>query len=723
MTKRKKSKSGDEGNVRGLTDKVLHAFHKYPKRRMNYKQVAKAISVTNKETRRLIVNVLDDLVKKEVLREDGRGGYKLNVKQTYLEGVVDVTARGSAFIICEGVEDDIFVSQRNLNGAFNGDTVKIHVTPRGNKRGGASQEGEVVEIIKRGKEVFVGVMQITDKHAFFVPDSNKVPMDFFVPLTKLNKAKDGQKVIVKITDWPKDAKSPFAEVVKVLGNPGDHQTEMHAILWEFGLPYEFPPEVEAYAENIPMEVPAEEIKKRRDMRGITTFTIDPVDAKDFDDALSIQKLPNGNWEIGIHIADVSHYMPLDSTLDKEAQKRATSVYLVDRVVPMLPEKLSNGVCSLRPHEEKLAFSAIFEMDDDAKIYKQWFGRTVIYSDHRFAYEDAQEIIEGADGPLKDEVLKLYHLSVKMRHDRFKHGAIDFGGKEVKFQLDEEGAPVGIYFKESKEANKLIEEFMLLANKKVTEFVSKGEKNSKRTFVYRVHDKPNPDKFQIFSQFVKKLGFKMEGTDKVKGIASALNGLMKDIQGTKQEDMLESLAIRTMAKAEYDVKNIGHYGLGFEYYTHFTSPIRRYPDVMVHRLLQHYLDGKSSPEPGWFEQQCKHSSEREKAASDAERASIKYKQVEFMEDHIGEEFEAVISGITEFGIYAEIVETKCEGMIKVSDIDSDFYIYDQDNYRLIGKKFKRIFRFGDRIIIKVKRADLMKKQLDLEFIKSLEEGQE
>lgn len=722
MAKKKKAKS-ISGNVRGLTDKVLNAFHKYPNRRMNYKQVAKAISVTNKETRRLLVGILDQLTLSDILKEDGRGSYRLNVKYSYVTGVVDMTSKGSAFIICEELENDIFVAQKNLKGAFNGDTVKVNIFPKRGKSFGSSQEGEVVEIIKRGKEVFVGNMQISEKHAFFVPDSSKTPMDFFVPLSKIKDAKDGQKVIVKITDWPDNAKSPFAEVIKVLGEPGDHQTEMHAILWEFELPYEFPPEVESYAEQIPMEVPAEEIKKRRDMRKITTFTIDPVDAKDFDDALSIQKLKNGNWEIGIHIADVSHYMPKDSILDKEAQKRATSVYLVDRVVPMLPEKLSNGVCSLRPHEEKLAFSAIFEMDDDGKIYDQWFGRTVIYSNHRFAYEDAQEIIEGAEGPLKEEVLTLFQLSEKLRWKRFKNGAINFGGKEVKFRLDENGAPIGIYFKESKEANHLIEEFMLLANKKVTEFVSKGEAKKNRTFVYRVHDRPNPDKFQIFSTFVKKLGFKMHGGETEKGIAGALNNLMKDIQGTKQEDMIESLAIRTMAKAEYVTKNIGHYGLGFEYYTHFTSPIRRYPDVMVHRLLQHYLDGGKSPESKWFDEQCKHSSEREKAASDAERASIKYKQVEYMEDHVGEEFEAIISGITEFGIYAEIIETKCEGMIRVSELDSDFYIFDKDNYRLIGKKFKKIFRFGDKVLIRVKKADLMKKQLDLEMVRSLEEGQE
>ncbi len=715
MARNKKRNKRGGSSTGALTDKILSLFHKNPRLSMNHKQVASKVKATNTIMKGQVLGILEELKSKEILTSDSRGKYRINLPASYVTGKMDATSRGSGYVVSADVEEDIYVHSKNMNHAFNGDTVKVKIV---NTRKDGKKEGEVVEIIERGKKHFVGVLDVSDKYAFLVPDDQRMSVDFYIPMNKLNGGKKGEKVVVKMTDWPRDAKSPYGEVVKVLGKVGENDAEIHAILWEYDLPYEFPAEVEAYAENIPMELDSEEIAKRRDFRNITTFTIDPVDAKDFDDALSIQKLENGNWEIGVHIADVTHYVKPGDIIDKEAVQRATSVYLVDRVVPMLPEKLSNGVCSLRPNEEKYTFSAVFEMTDQAKIVKEWFGRTVIYSDRRFAYEDAQDIIEGMDGDYQDEIRTLDRLAKIMRTKRYKKGAINFGKKEVKFSLDESGKPIGVYFKEGKDANHLIEEFMLLANKKVTEFVSKGPKNKDRTFVFRVHDKPDPDKFQVFAQFVRKLGYQIKSADSAQSISSSLNQLMVDIKGVKEEETIETLAIRTMMKAIYDVKNIGHYGLAFEHYTHFTSPIRRYPDVMVHRLLQHYLDGKKSPPAAHYEELCEHSSAREKLAAEAERASIKFKQVEFMIDRVGEEFDAVISGVSDYGFYAETEETRCEGMVRLADLTDDLYYHDEQNYAIVGKRTGNVFTFGDRVRVKLKRADLLKKQLDFEFVEKL-----
>jgi ribonuclease R len=543
--------------------------------------------------------------------------------------------------------------------------------------------------------------------------------DIFIPTRGLNGVKDGQKAIARIVEWPARAKHPIGEIVDVLGDAGDHHAEMHAILAEFNLPYRYPQEVIDEAETISAEITEEEIKQRRDFRNVTTFTIDPVDAKDFDDALSIQKLDNGRWEVGVHIADVTHYVQPKTLLEKEAYERATSVYLVDRVVPMLPERLSNFICSLRPHEEKLCFSAVFEMDDDANIHNSWFGRTVIYSDRRFTYEEAQEIIETGEGELKNEILSLDKLAKQLRDKRFAEGSVGFERIEVRFNIDEKGKPLSVYFKESKDANKLIEEFMLLANKKVAQLIGnkemeKGRRGKAKTFVYRIHDVPNPDKFENFASFVRRFGYEAmpKGTESV---SSSLNRLLTEVQGKGEQNMIETLAIRTMAKAVYSTHNIGHYGLAFKHYSHFTSPIRRYPDMMVHRLLQRYLDGGRSVNEETYEEMCEHSSDMEQRAADAERSSIKYKQVEFMKEHLGEEFEGVISGVTEWGLYVEIIENKCEGMIPIRDLDDDFYTFDEDNYCLVGRKFNRTYQLGDQLKISIASANLEKKQLDFALV--------
>ncbi|MBK8415894.1 MAG: ribonuclease R [Bacteroidetes bacterium] len=659
------------------------------------------------------------------LQEVDTGRFRAIPEQLYIEGVIDITVSGAAYVMNENFEDDIVIAPRNTGTAMNGDTVKVLLYA---KRSSKRQEGEVVEVIKRAKNEFAGTIQINPKFAFLVPDSNKSNIDIFIPLSKLNGAKHGQKAVAKITEWLPETKNPTGEIIEVLGEAGDNNTEMNAILVEYGFPLRFPKEVEEEAEKIPFEIPAAEIKKRRDMRNITTFTIDPVDAKDFDDALSVQEIEENKWEIGIHIADVSHYLRQGMSMDEEAFERGTSVYLVDRVIPMLPEKLSNHVCSLRPNEDKLCYSAIFHIDADANVLDEWFGRTVIHSDKRFSYEEAQEVIENKEGPLSKEILLLDTLAKKLRAGRFKKGAITFEKVEVKFRLDEKGNPTGVYTKENKDSNKLIEEFMLLANRKVAEFIGKhnagkkvkgsGHPSKAPTFVYRIHDSPVPEKLQNFSLFASKFGYQIN-TRTEKEVAHSLNQLMSDVRGKREQNVLEQLAIRTMAKAVYTTENIGHYGLAFDYYTHFTSPIRRYPDVLVHRLLDLYLHEGKSVDAKDYEEMCQHSTNMEIRASEAERASIKYKQVQYLQDKKGIVFEGLISGVTEWGFYVELTESKCEGLVRLRDIGNDFYELDEKNYCIIGHRSGKVFRLGDEVRVEIKNTDLVKKQLDFLLAEQVE----
>ncbi len=707
--KKKKSKKKSKINKSALANNVLEVFQNNPRKVFNYKQVAKSLIVTNSELKMEIIRVLDELTESDKLIEVQRGKYKIKAKTANVTGKIDMTMSGNGYLMTDEFDEDVFIAQRNLNKALNGDTVRAYCFTRG---ASGKMEGEVVEIIERAKHNFVGTIELSRNFAFLVPESKKMPYDLFIPIEKLNGAKNGDKAVGKITDWPVQAKNPFGEIVEVLGKPGEHEVEMHAILAEFGLPFRFNKEIESAAEKIKTNIPPKEYKNRRDFRQVTTFTIDPHDAKDFDDALSLQKLKNGNWEVGVHIADVTHYIKPGTMLDEEALSRATSVYLVDRVVPMLPEKLSNEACSLRPNEEKLCFSAVFELDENAEVKNQWFGKTLINSDRRFSYEEAQEIIESGKGDLSKEVLTLNKLAISLRDERFKHGSIAFDRVEVKFNIDDFGLPLGIYFKEHKEANQLIEEFMLLANKKVAEFIGNPvkEDDKPKTFVYRIHDKPARDKLESFNQFIQKFGYKIQMKNRA-SISASLNNILDAIQGKREQNVIETLAIRSMAKAEYSTENIGHYGLYFDYYTHFTSPIRRYPDMLVHRLLHAYLEGEGSKNKEKYEQMCKHSSDMEKLAVEAERTSIKYKQVEFMMDKIGQEFSGVISGVTDFGLFVELDDNKCEGLVPIQDLEDDIYIYDEKNYCLTGRYYKNSFQLGDAINVQIVKANLAKKQLD------------
>ena len=718
MPKNKNSKPNS------LQEKVLSTFRTNPTLAMNYKQVSRQLNITQTSKKKIIAKVLFELEAKEALVEEKPGKFKLINHESNLNklvGKVDMTTSGSGYVEVEGLPNDIYIGEKDLGIALHGDLVEVAILRV--KRNG-KPIGKVIEVLERAKTEFVGTLQKSAKFAFLVPDSKRMTVDLFIPLDKLNGAKDGEKVIAKLTHWPSDTDSPFGEIIQVLGKPGENETEMHSILAEYGLPIKFPVGIEAAAENMDVSIKESEIKKRKDLRKVTTFTIDPSDAKDFDDALSLQKLKNGNWEIGVHIADVSHYLREESALDKEAYERATSVYLVDRVVPMLPEVLSNFACSLRPNEDKYCFSAIFEMSEDTKIHKQWFGRTVIHSDRRFAYEEAQQVIETGEGDYKEEILTLDRLAKQLRKDRFKKGSINFNTLEVKFKLDEKGEPLRVFLKEQKDANKLIEEFMLLANKKVAEFIGAraeetqvqrvGEMKTPKPFVYRIHDSPDPEKLQTFGEFIKKFGYRIDTTSP-RGISDTLNRLMTDVHGKAEDALISQLAIRTMAKAVYSTENVGHYGLGFKFYSHFTSPIRRYPDVMVHRLLQYYLDGGKAVDATELEEKCKHSSEREKLATEAERASIKFMQVKFMQDKEGEVFGGVVSGVSEWGIFVELEDNKCEGMVRLRSMKDDFYIFNPDNYAVEGKRTGRLFRIGDEVTVKVLKADLSKKQLNFELL--------
>jgi len=695
-----------------LSNSILGIFTNDPRKILNYKQLAKQLLITDSHEKRLITEILHELKNKETLEEISTGRFRLKSSGGTILGKVQIVSGGYGFVSSESVKQDIFISQNNLNHALDGDTVKVYLFAHKKTKG---LEGEVMEILERARETFVGVIELFDRFAFMTPDSKQMPFDLFIPLDKLNGAVTGQKVIARLTDWPKQAKNPFGEVLEILGKQGDNEAEMHAILSEFGLPYKFTETVEEEAARIPDKITPKDYAARRDFRNVTTFTVDPEDAKDFDDALSISRLPDGNWEIGVHIADVTHYVKPGTILDQEAQLRATSVYLVDRVVPMLPEKLSNHVCSLRPDEEKLCFSAVFSMDDNARVLTEWFGRTVIKSNRRFSYGEAQKIIDTGQGDLKDEILKLNELAILLRNRRFEHGSISFERDEVKIDVDATGKPVRIYYRDHGASHELIEEFMLLANRSVATYVGQAKENKDRkTFVYRVHDRPNEEKLRKFSHFVRKFGYKLT-LSSGKKTADSINKLLTDVKGTSEQDIVENLALRAMAKAEYTTVNIGHYGLAFEYYTHFTSPIRRYPDMMVHRLLGEYLKGAASKNQQEYEKLCRHSTKMEILAMEAERASIKYKQVEFLQDKTGLRFDGIISGVTEWGIYVEIIENKCEGMVSIRGLKGDFYEYDEDNYCIRGRRSGRKYQIGDPVKIEVLRTNLIRKQVDFALI--------
>tara|TARA_B100000768_G_scaffold181887_1_gene207161 strand:- start:20345 stop:22489 length:2145 start_codon:yes stop_codon:yes gene_type:complete len=700
-----------ESFKRELRREIMNLMATQPHEPMNHKQIAGSLSIKDAGMRVLIYELLLEAVSKGEMKQISRGKFKLiKQKNEVIEGKIEITQTGRGFVILEGYEEDIPVRKVDTGGAFWGDMVEIAISRHKGKL-----TGRVLKVTHRAREQYVGILELSTNHAFVVATDRRIHTDFFIPRKKLNGAMDGDKVVVKMTDWKNPDDSPFGEIIAVLGKPGENDTEMHSIMAEYELPYEFPAEVELAAEQIPTEITKEEIAKRRDMRKTVTFTIDPDNAKDFDDALSLKKLENGNWEVGVHIADVSHYLTPGSILDDEAINRATSVYLVDRVVPMLPEVLSNGLCSLRPNEEKLCFSAVFELDDNANMVGEWFGRTVILSDRRFTYEDAQEMIEGAEGDFKDEILTLDRLSKLLRAERFKEGSLDFSTEEVKFNLDENGKPLGVYTKVMKDANKLIEDFMLLANRRVARFIAKPEQGKAKTFVYRIHDLPNEQKLAELKNFVAHLGYELPTLEPGGNAKRELNKLLARVEGKAEAESVKQLAIRTMAKAEYSTDNIGHFGLSFDYYSHFTSPIRRYPDVMVHRLLALYLDGKPSAAPGEYQKLCKHASMLERKASEAERSSIKYKQVEFLVGRIGEQFEGTITGVTGWGMYVEINENKCEGMVGLKNISHDHFHFDQAELAVVGSRTGERYTLGDQVEIKVVGANLEKKQLDFDLV--------
>jgi len=715
----KKNKSKKEVENQEMKERALAAFQRYPNMTMNYRQAAKKMGVNNIDTRKLIPAILEEMKAEKTLVLVQPGRYQLNFEISCITGKVDMTAHGYAFIISSEAEDDVFVSQKNLRESLHGDTVKVHLFAR---RKNTKLEGQVVEVLERARTTFVGTIGVTDTFSFLIPDSRLMPYDLFIPQGNQHGAKDGQKVIARIVEWPHRAKNPIGEVIEILGYPGENETEMFSILAECELPYKFEQEVTDAAASILSDITEEELRNRRDFRDVPTFTVDPADAKDYDDALSLRKLENGNWEAGVHIADVTHYVKEGSIIDHEAVKRATSVYLVDRTVPMLPEKLSNSLCSLRPNEDKLCFSAVFEMNDDATVLKQWFGRTVIRSTNRLSYEEAQVIIDTGEGNMNFEIQTLHRLAQILRMDRIRKGSISFERAEPKFRLDEKGKPLSVYFVENTTSHQLIEEFMLLANRRVAEFCtgilqaeSPERKGKGKLCVYRIHDRPNKEKIEKLAAFVARFGYSIKTTSD-RSIATSINKLIAKAKGTKNETMMETLALRSMARAEYSTGNIGHYGLGFKHYTHFTSPIRRYPDMMAHRLLKYYMYGEGdAPNKNQMDALCRQSSNMERRAVDAERASIKYKQVEFMSDREGQCFNGTISGVTEWGIYIELNDSKCEGMIHIRDLIDDIYFFDEDNYCIRGKRRKRSFQLGDPIRVKVGRANLMKKQLDFSIV--------
>ncbi len=710
--------------IRYLFEDILDFLKHNGGKTFNYKQLGAAMEINDELGRQNLTEALEALKNEGMVLEAERGKFQIKETRDYVTGTIDFTSQGTAFVTYSPEQPDIYIPARKTATALQGDMVKVVLTPRRGK--GKRREGEVLAVLKRARTEFVGTIHFNPKFMYFVPDNSKIHVDFYIRQGDHAGAKDGQKVVVKIKDWKESESNPSASVVNVLGNPGEHKTEMNAIMVEFGLPEKFPDDVEYEARKLPIEITEEEVAKRRDFRSVTTFTIDPFDAKDFDDALSIKKLESGFWEIGVHIADVTHYLKPGTTIDKEAVNRATSVYLVDRVIPMLPEVLSNFVCSLRPNEDKYCYSAVFTLDDQAVIHDQWFGRTVIHSNRRFTYEEVQAIIEGGEGDFKDEIMVLDRLAKVLRNERTRNGSIFFDKAEVKFSLDEEGNPTGVFFKTQKDAHKLIEDFMLLANKKVAELLSKGDDKTESTdkgkktkttgvaSVYRIHDVPSDEKMADLSSFVARFGYEMNLANKKK-TAQSINKLLLDVRDKKEQGLIELLAVRSMPKAIYSTTNIGHYGLGFDFYTHFTSPIRRYPDVLVHRLLDARLHNQNYSNKEELEFLCKQSSEMERVAAEAERASVKYKQVEFMKDKVGQEFMGVVSGVTEWGIFVEITENRCEGLVRARDMKDDYYVFDEDNYRYVGRNNGKIYALGDQVKIKVMDADLMKKQLAFVFV--------
>jgi ribonuclease R len=712
---RSKKKEKKQKNQSGqLRSNILSLIEDPNGKGFSLKQLIKKLSLKKKEDIKKAAQYIDDLVDEGRIKQLSNGGYTSARSAEERQGIVDHVSSRFAYVNI-GEDQDIYIKGSDLGSAVDGDTVKLTIFPT---RHGSHPEGKVTEIVKRNRSRFVGKIEVSKNFAFVVADARKIHTDFFVFPENIKGATNGDKVIVEVINWASDDRKPEAKVVEVLGKAGENEAEIHSIMAEFDLPFRFSEAVEKESQKIDEGITEEEISRRRDFRDITTFTIDPFDAKDFDDALSFKKLSNGNYEIGVHIADVTHYVRMNSGLDKEAFDRATSVYLVDRTIPMLPERLSNGLCSLRPNEDKLTFAAVFEMTDKGKVENEWFGRTIIHSDRRFTYEDAQEVLETGKGDYAEELIILNTLAKKLRKERFAKGAVNFETTEVKFKLDDKGRPLAVIPKIRKDAHKLIEEFMLLANKYVATFVHEYKKGKeKNTFVYRIHDFPDPDKVKDFALFAKQFGHKMNVDEQ--SISQSLNRLMEEIEGKPEQNVLEQLAIRTMAKAKYSTDVKGHFGLAFKHYTHFTSPIRRYPDMMVHRLLQHYLDDGKPVSKTEYEERCVHSSEREKRAADAERASIKYKQVEFMTYAEKRPYDGLISGVTEWGIYVEIIETKCEGMIRMSDMTDDFYEFDEKRYRIVGRRTKKVFTLGDKVQVMVKKTDIDKRLIDLVFASDIE----
>ena len=696
-----------------LAELLVNYFRMRPTESFSLKHLFGGLNLTTHPLKMLCADTVQEMVEDSFLIETEKGRYKLNDKGQILTGTFVRKSNGRNSFIPDDGGEPIVIAERNSAHAMNNDKVKIALCA---KRRRHDLEGQVIEILEHADSTFVGTLKVSKNYAFLLTETNTLANDIFIPKDKLKGGKDGDKAVVKITEWPENAKNPFGQVIDILGKAGENTAEMHAILAEYGLPYTYPQAVEAAADKIPAEITPEDYAEREDFRDTVTFTIDPKDAKDFDDALSIKQLKPNLWEVGVHIADVSHYVKEGSIIDKEAVKRATSVYLVDRTIPMLPERLCNFICSLRPNEEKLAYSVIFNMNDKAEVKDYRIRHTVIKSDRRFTYEEAQQIIETGEGDYKEEVLQLNRLAQILREKRLAAGAINFDRCEVKFEIDEQGKPLSVYFKVSKEANKLIEEFMLLANRTVAEHIGKVPKNKKaKVFPYRIHDLPDPDKLDNLSQFIARFGYKIRTGGSKTDVSKSINRLLSDIEGKKEQNLIETVSLRAMQKARYSIYNIGHYGLAFDYYTHFTSPIRRYPDLMVHRLLTRYMEGGRSAQADKYENLCEHSSAMEQTAASAERASIKYKQVEFMGAHIGSVFDAVISGVTEWGLYAEINENKCEGMIPMRDLGNDYYEFDEKNYCLIGRRHHRKFSLGDPVKIKVARANLEKKQLDFPLV--------